>query len=112
MGLFAQVGGTANPAVWRISFVLFAVLGAAATVLVLDTAARRGGGLIPRLRWVVVGLYGLVAGVGVAPRVANEIGLSGLQAEALFLVLLVAVGHGLAWSFLSRPVPTGPTGQG
>jgi hypothetical protein len=40
MGLFAQVGGTTNPAVWRISYVLFAVLGAAATVLVLDTWTR------------------------------------------------------------------------
>lgn len=106
MGLLAQVGGTANPVVWRVSFVVVAVIGAATTVLILDVAAREGGGLVPRLRWVIAGLYGVVAGLGAAPRVAGSLGLTALQAEALLLVLLVAVGHGLVWSFLARPPAT------
>ena len=106
MGLLAQVGGTENPAIWRISFVVIAVVGAVTTVLVLDVAAREGGGLIPRLRWAIAALYGIVAGLGAAPEIAESIGLTGLQAEAMLLVLLVAVGHGLVWSFLSRPAGT------
>ncbi len=41
MGLFAQVGGTSNPDIWRASFVVIAVVGAVSTVSLLSRIGIR-----------------------------------------------------------------------
>lgn len=97
MGLFAQVGGPQDRAVWRFSFIVVAVVGVVTTVrlLALDDAAG-----LRTLRAVAVGIYVLVAVVGAFPELGEVLGLQGIQAEALLLVLLVALGHALVWRFL------------
>lgn len=99
MGLFAQVGGAEEPLVWRLGFLVVAVLGAAVSLrlLVADPdpalAVIRGG---------AVGIYVLVALVALLPGSADLVGLRPIQVAALLLVLLVALGHALVWHFLVR----------
>lgn len=99
MGLFAQVGGVDEPLVWRIAFIVIAVVGAATSLrlLVADddpalTAVRAG----------TVAIHLLVALVGLLPASADLVGLRPIQVEALLLVALVALGHALVWHFLVR----------
>ena len=100
MGLFAQVGGPGTTTIWRISFVAIAVVGLVATLRALrgsrtsdvdDTAARL----------VAVALYSLIAVVGVAPEIGTLVDLTGIQVEAILLILLVLLGHGLVWRFMT-----------
>ncbi len=111
MGLFAQVGGTETPVIWRVSFVAVAVIGLVSTVRLLNalrgTARRSGKHLAAAV------LYVLIAVVGVAPELGRTVGLAPIQAEALLLIGLVVVGHGLVWEFLvTRVAPHGePVGD-
>lgn len=97
MGLFAQVGGRESPALWRISFVVVAVVGCVATARLLSQGADRG---VTVVRAGAVAIYALVALLGMFPEMAEAVDLRPLQAEALLLVLLVALGHALVWRFL------------
>ncbi|WP_435742736.1 hypothetical protein [Microbacterium sp. PMB16] len=101
MGLFAQVGGTESPLLWRLSFVVIAVVGAVSMVRLV--AQSRTGGTSAAVRWIqaaAVLVYGAVAVIGVAPQLVAPLGLSGIQVEALLLIALVALGHALVWRFL------------
>jgi hypothetical protein len=104
MGLFAQVGGTANPDVWRASFVVIAIVGALSTVSLLarsnelsSVPARVAAGLV----------YLVIALVGVRPEVVDGLDLTPIEVEALLLILLVGLGHALAWRFMADN-PAGP----
>jgi len=97
MGLFAQVGGTQDQAVWRLGFVLIAVVGAVATLRLLAVDDAPG---VTSVRAGAAGIYALVAVIGAFPGLAGALGLRAIQAEALLLVLLVALGHALVWRFL------------
>lgn len=97
MGLFAQVGGVEEPVVWRLSFVVIAIVGCVTTLRLFahDTD--------PALRSIRVGagvIYVLVALLGLVPGAADLVGLRPIQVEALLLVLLVALGHALVWHHL------------
>jgi hypothetical protein len=96
-GLFAQVGGVADPLVWRLSFILIAAVGLVATGRLLAADNDPGVRLI---RAGVAVVYALVAIIGAFPELADVVGLRGIQAAALLLVLLVALGHALVWRFL------------
>ncbi|MDQ0726420.1 hypothetical protein [Microbacterium sp. W4I20] len=101
MGLFAQVGGTESPILWRLSFVVIAIVGAVSMVRLV--AQARTGGTSTAVRWIQVGavlIYGAVAVIGVAPQLVAPLGLTGIQVEALLLIGLVALGHALVWRFL------------
>jgi hypothetical protein len=104
MGLFAQIGGVQNPEVWRVSFVGIAVVGSVATARLLrqdvgrDVAAIRAGS---------VAAYAGIALLGAFPGIADVLGLRAIQAAALLLVLLVALGHSLVWRFLVQGLSNG-----
>jgi hypothetical protein len=104
MGLFAQVGSAGSTPVWRSSFVVIAVVGLVTTLRALPHSRRSGVDDRPN-RIAAVVLYGLVAVVGVFPEVVEWMDLSGIQAEAILLILLVVLAHGLVWRFMtSEPV--------
>jgi hypothetical protein len=101
MGLFAQVGGTESPILWRLSFVVVAVVGGLSMVRLVSQAWRDGTPLA--IRWTQIGtvvVYVAIAVIGVAPQLVMPLGLTGIQVEALLLIALVALGHALVWRFL------------
>lgn len=101
MGLFAQVGGTESPVLWRLSFVVIAIVGGTSMVRLVSQA--RGDGAPAAVRWIQIGtviVYLAVAVIGVAPQLVAPLGLTGIQVEALLLIALVALGHALVWRFL------------
>jgi hypothetical protein len=103
MGLFAQIGGAESPAIWRASFVIIAVVGCASTVALLRWArATEGVGAVVHYWRSTAALYVVVAVVGVAPEIAQTVGMSPLQAEATLLVLLVVLAHALVWEFMTH----------
>ncbi|MFD7440502.1 hypothetical protein [Streptomyces sp. NPDC059909] len=110
MGLFAQVGGTETPAVWRFSFVVLAVIGCVSTLRLTGRSRRDGSSVLLTLAQAVAALfYALIAVVGAAPELADVVGLQPIQAEAVLLILLVVLGHGLVWRFMAgegRPAET------
>jgi hypothetical protein len=97
MGLFAQVGGVEDPLVWRVSFVVIAAVGCAASMRLVATEAERG---VTAIRVGAAAIYVVVAVLGAFPESARLVDLRPIQAEALLLVLLVALGHALVWHFL------------
>ena len=54
---------------------------------------------------VAVVLYALVAVVGVVPEVGGWFDLKAIQVEAILLILLVLLAHGLVWRFMTSEPP-------
>ncbi len=106
MGLFAQVGSPGTTTVWRISFVGVAVVGLVATLRALPASRRSGVDDRPH-RIAAVVLYALVAVVGLVPEVGEPFDLTGIQVEAILLILLVVLAHGLVWRFMTSEPPAG-----
>jgi hypothetical protein len=107
MGLFAQVGGAETPNIWRISFVGVAVVGCVSTIRLLRVL-RVSSDKKPRAKYVAtLFIYLLVAVIGAAPEVAEPLDIKAIQAEAILLIMLVLVGHGLVWDFMVRRPPGG-----
>jgi hypothetical protein len=108
MGLFAQVGGTENPEIWRASFVALALIGCVSMLRLTGRTRPDGSSRFLRLvQAVAAACYALIAVVGARPELADRVNLKPIQAEAILLILLVVLGHGLAWRFMSgegRPV--------
>jgi hypothetical protein len=112
MGLFAQVGGTETPAIWRVSFVAVAIVGCISTLRILGVL-RTASDPQPRAKYVAtLAIYLLVAIIGAYPEIAKGIGILPIQAEAILLILLVLVGHGLVWDFMVRRPPGGTHARG
>ncbi|MFE2145739.1 hypothetical protein ACFXA3_29080 [Streptomyces sp. NPDC059456] len=99
MGLFAQVGGTRQPQIWRGAFIALAVVGCACTLRLLSRA--RGDRFVTCQQAGVALLYALIAVVGAFPELAGHIGLRPIQAEALMLIGLIVLGHALVWRFMA-----------
>lgn len=111
MGLFAQIGGTTNPLIWRVSFVGVALIGCWSTLRLLQRSRADGeAGAFARHRWVAAAIYALVAVLGVAPELVRPLGITALQAEATLLILLVALAHSLVWEFMTH-AETDPEAQ-
>jgi hypothetical protein len=106
MGLFAQVGGAGTTTIWRISFVVIALVGLLATLRALPRS-RRSDIDDTGNRIAAVVLYALIAFVGLVPEVGKLFDLTGIQVEAILLILLVLLGHGLVWRFMTSEPPTG-----
>ena len=106
MGLFAQIGGTTNPLIWRVSFVVVAAIGCWSTLRLLQRAPGDGdAGTFARHRWIAAVIYAAIAVLGVAPELAEPLGVTPLQAEATLLILLVAMAHALVWEFMTHEDP-------
>ena len=107
MGLFAQVGGAETPAIWRVSFIAVAVVGCFSTlrlIRVLRTASDKR----PRAKYVAtLVIYVLIAFIGAYPEIARKFDMLPIQFEAILLILLVLVGHGMVWDFMVRRPPGG-----
>ena len=91
---------------WRASFVVVAAVGLVTTLRALPHTGRSGLDDRPN-RVAAVVLYGLIAVLGVFPGVAGRLDLTGLQGEAIMLILLVVLAHGLVWRFMTSEPPTG-----
>jgi hypothetical protein len=103
MGLFGQVSGPTTGWVWRVAFVVVAVVGCASTVPLLSAARSAGDrGRVVGLQAGAAGLYLLVAVFGALPPEAAPFGLAAIQVEALLLILLIVIAHGLAWRFMTE----------
>ncbi|MFI2351831.1 hypothetical protein ACH492_33460 [Streptomyces sp. NPDC019443] len=102
MGLFAQVGGTETPEIWRFSFVVLAVIGCVSTLRLTWHSRPDGSSVFLILAQAVAALfYALIAVVGAEPELADVVDLKPIQAEAVLLILLVVLGHGLVWRFMA-----------
>ncbi len=102
MGLFAQVGGAETPNIWRISFVAIAVVGCYSTLRLLRVL-RHAEEHEPRGKYVAtLCIYVLIAVMGAYPEIVSGLDIKPIQAEAILLILLVLVGHGLVWDFMVR----------
>jgi hypothetical protein len=107
MGLFAQVGGTETPAIWRGSFVLVAVIGVVSTLSLLTRSRDQGtSATLSRVGTIV--LYAAVAVIGAFPEIAEPLDIRPIEAEAFLLILLVAMGHAVAWRFMVENPPEEP----
>ncbi len=106
MGLFAQVGGAETTTIWRISFVAVAVVGVLATLRALPHS-RRSNVDDSLTRMAALVIYALIAVVGTFPEVGKVIDLTGIQVEAILLILLVLSAHGLVWRFMTAEPPPG-----
>ena len=107
MGLFAQVGGAETPMIWRLSFVAVAVVGCYSTLRLLRVL-RTSGDRRPQAKYVAtLVIYLLVAVIGAYPEIAEPFDIKPIQMEAILLILLVLVGHGLVWDFMVRRPPGG-----
>jgi hypothetical protein len=102
MGLFAQVGGTETPGIWRLSFVLIAIVGCYATLRLLRVLWQAGSAQPLAKYAATLVIYVLVALIGAFPEIASPFDIRPVQAEAILLILLVVVGHGLVWDFMVR----------
>jgi hypothetical protein len=104
MGLFAQVGFAGSTPIWRISFVAVAAVGVVTTLRALPHSRRSDVDDTPSQLAAIV-IYGLVALVGLVPEIGKLVDLTGIQVEAILLILLVVLAHGLVWRFMtSEPV--------
>jgi hypothetical protein len=100
MGLFAQVGGPGTSTIWRISFVSIAALGLVTTLRALPRSRRSDVDDSPN-RIAALVVYALIAIVGLVPEVGKVVDLTGIQVEAILLILIVVQAHSLVWRFLT-----------
>ncbi len=99
MGLFAQVGGTENPQVWRTAFIALSVVGCVSTLRLL--ARARGDHFITWQQAASTLLYALIAVVGAFPGLARHVGLRPIQTGALMLIVLIILAHALVWRYMA-----------
>lgn len=103
MGLFAEIEPGVS-FIWRTTFGLASIVGAVSALRLFAIDRDRNDvtrGPFRRHRWVAAVLYAVVILLGVAPELAGLVGLTGLQAAAMAVALLVVVAHGLAWELLT-----------
>jgi hypothetical protein len=94
---------------WRTSFTLTSLVGAAA-LLALTLGHGRRAPLLETGHWLSVVLFSAVAVIAIRPTVLNDLGLRAapLQVEATLLSLLMFSGVAVAWLLLFDAIPTAP----
>ncbi len=101
-----------SKSLWRISFTLTSLVGAAA-LLALTIGHGRRAPLFEAGHALAVLLFGAVAVVALKPSLVSDVGLKAapLQVEATLLSLLMFFGVAVAWLLLFDGTPTQPTAQ-
>lgn len=94
-----------TPFLWRISFATAGIAGAAGTVLLSRAILTHLDAPILGniMRYLATPVYLLVTVVALFPKIARPLSLSGLQAEAILLSLLVFLGVQAAWVVAMTP---------
>lgn len=89
--------------IWQATFVLSALLGGAATFLVMRSVKKGAGQswLFRGGRWVVLALYAIVVLFAIEPGLAAP--LKPLQVEGLVLSGLIFLGVNFAWVLMAHP---------
>ena len=89
--------------IWQVIFVLSAILGGAATFLMIRSVKKGAGRgwLFQGGRWGVLALYLLVAIFALEPGLAAP--LKPLQVEGLLLSGLIFLGVNFAWTLMAHP---------
>lgn len=101
MGLFAQVGGTESPFIWRASFVVIALVGGVSMIALLAQArGDRQTRSVVAIQAAAGVVYGAIAVLGVVPEIIGGLGLRPIQVEAMLLIVLIALAHALVWNFM------------
>ena len=111
MSLLALVD-PASRLLWRLSFAVSAVVGAAALAVLSRGSTPTAGGRGRKLTsWLSVGCYALIALVALFPQLPGSVGLTlaPVRVEAVLLSLLVFFGVNLAWTAMFEPM--GDTGD-
>lgn len=86
-----------TPLLWRVSFAVAGIAGATGALMLSDA-------VVPKiLRFTAAPLYLLVTIVALFPKIARPLSLTGLQAEAILLSLLVFLGVQAAWVVAMTP---------
>jgi hypothetical protein len=106
VALLSQVAPK-EPLLWRSSFTVAGLAGAAGTLLLARSVGRiPGQKLIARLlRWAATPLYLIISVIAAVPAVTRGHGftLTALQVEAILLCLLVFLGVQAAWVVAMAP---------
>jgi hypothetical protein len=111
ISLLSQVAPD-KPLIWRLSFTIAGLAGAAGILLLTPSFERATGQatVAALLRWAVVPLYLVVALVAAVPPVGAIFDghLTPLQVEAILLCLLVFLGVQAAWVVAMAPKADAP----
>jgi hypothetical protein len=104
MSLLALVNPDSS-SLWRVSFAVAAIGGAAALIALRGPAPGKLG-LSAYL--LAIALYAVIAVVAIAPHIVSGIGLRAapVRAEAVLLIVLVFAGVNVAWLLLFEATPT------
>lgn len=106
MSLLALVNPDST-ALWRVSFAIASLGGAAALIAVHGAAP----GKIGRAAYLLaIALYALIGLLAIAPRIVSGVGLdvTPVRVEAVLLVVLVFAGVNVAWLLLFEEAPADP----
>jgi hypothetical protein len=105
MSLLALVNPDSS-VLWRTSFAI-AAIGGAAVLIALRGAAAGKLGLIAYI--LAIGLYALIGLLAIAPRIVGGLGLDAtpVRVEAVLLTILVFAGVNVAWLLLFEEAPAG-----
>lgn len=102
MSMGAQIGGTTQPLLWQLIFIVAGILGLYSSWrLMQETNISELYGPFSKNRWAVPALYGLVILFALFPGLARLLSLQPLQMEGLLLTALIVIAHMLTWEFMT-----------
>jgi hypothetical protein len=102
MSMGAQIGGTTQPLLWQLIFIVAGGLGLYSSWrLMQETNIGELYGPFSKNRWAVPALYGIVILFAFFPGLARLLGLQPLQMQGLVLTALIVIAHMLAWEFMT-----------
>ena len=102
---------TENTVLWRVGFVAAGVLGLSQAPAAVRALRWTRSSKILAGQWAMTALYALLVLIALAPTLPEKLGLglSGLEAEGVLVVLFVFLGINVAWAhFMHSPSTSDP----